>query len=59
VVFPGQIRDDDPFAHLHCTVRKAHDDRMLQYDLTIVEMDERTRARLQRYLLRGATPEAA
>jgi hypothetical protein len=54
MVFPGQPRDDDPLAHLHCTVRKAHDGEMLQYDLTIIDMDARTRGRLQRYLHRGA-----
>jgi len=59
VVFPGQLRGDDPFAHLYCTVRKAHDGQVLQYDLSIVDMDERSRERLHRYLRRSAAPEAA
>jgi hypothetical protein len=50
VVFPGQPRGDDPFAHLHCKVRKVHDDPKLHYDLTIVDMDARTRERLDIYL---------
>jgi hypothetical protein len=50
VVFPGQQRGDDPFAHLHCKVRKAHDDPKLHYDLTIVDADDRTRDRLNIYL---------
>ena len=50
VVFPGQQRGDDPFAHLHCKVHKVHDDSKLQYELTIVEMDTSTRDRLDIYL---------
>jgi hypothetical protein len=59
VVFPGQPRGDDPFAHLRCTVRKARDNRALQYELTIVDMDQRTSERLQIYLNRGVRTEAA
>jgi hypothetical protein len=50
VVFPGQQRGDDPFAHLQCKVRKAHDDPKLHYDLAIVDADDRTRDRLHIYL---------
>jgi hypothetical protein len=50
VVFPGQPRGDDPFAHLQCRVRKVHDDPKLHYDLTIVGMDALTRERLDVYL---------
>jgi hypothetical protein len=50
VVFPGQQRGDDPFAHLHCKVHKVHDDSKLQYELTIVDMDTSTRDRLNIYL---------
>ena len=50
VVFPGQPRGDDPFAHLHCRVRKVQDDPKLHYDLTIVDMDALTRERLDIYL---------
>jgi hypothetical protein len=59
VVFPGQPRGDDPFARLHCTVRKAHDNRALQYDLSILDMDQRTSERLHLYLNRSAGVEAA
>jgi hypothetical protein len=55
VVFPGQPRGDDPFAHLHCSVRKVHDDPKLHYDLTIVDMDARTRERLDIYLAQTGT----
>ena len=34
VVFPGQPRGNDPFARLHCSVRKVQDDPKLHYDLT-------------------------
>ena len=50
VVFPGQQRGNDPFARLHCKVRKAHDDPKLHYDLMIVDADDRTRDRLNIYL---------
>ena len=50
VVFPGQPRGDDPFAHLHCKVHKAHDNPKLHYDLMIAEMDAATRDRLNIYL---------
>jgi len=50
VVFPGQQRGDDPFAHLYCKVRKVHDESRLQYELTIVDLDARTRERLNIYL---------
>ena len=50
VVFPGQQRGNDPFAHLHCKVRKVHDDSKLQYELTIADLDTRTRDRLNIYL---------
>jgi len=55
VVFPGQQRGDDPFAHLHCKVRKVHDDPKLHYDLAIVDMDSRTRERLEIYLAQTGT----
>jgi hypothetical protein len=55
VVFPGQQRGDDPFAHLHCKVRKAHDDPKLHYDLMIVNADDRTRDRLNIYLAQSGT----
>jgi hypothetical protein len=54
VVFPGQPRGDDPFAHLECVIRKIHDGSNLQYDLEIVEMSERTRQRLETYLKQPA-----
>ena len=50
VVFPGQPRGDDPFAHLHSVIRKVHDPANLHYDLQIVEMSERSRERLKLYL---------
>jgi len=50
VVFPGQPRGKDPFAHLRCSVRKVQDDPKLHYDLTIVDMDANTRERLDIYL---------
>jgi len=53
VVFPGQRRGDDPSAHLHCKVRKVHDDSRLQYELMIVDLDARTRDRLNLYLAQG------
>ena len=52
VVFPGQPRGDDPFARLHCSVRKVKDDPKLHYDLTIVAMDAHTHERLDTYLAR-------
>ena len=55
VVFPGQQRGDDPFAHLHCKVRTTHDDLQLHYDLTIVDADERTRDRLNIYLAQSGS----
>ena len=55
VVFPGQQRGDDPFAHLHCKVRKVHDDSRLQYELTIVDLDDRTRDRLNIYLAQSGS----
>ena len=55
VVFPGQQRGDDPFAHLHCRVRKAHDDLKLHYDLMIVDADARTRDRLNIYLAQSGS----
>ena len=54
VVFPGQPRGDDPFARLHCSVRKVKDDPKLHYDLTIVEMDDCTRERLDIYLAQSS-----
>lgn len=50
VVFPGQPRGDDPFAHLQCKVRKVRDDPQMHYDLSIVGMDETTRERLEIFL---------
>lgn len=50
VVFPGQPRGDDPFAHLHCVIHKVHDPANLHYDLQIVEMNERSKERLGLYL---------
>jgi hypothetical protein len=50
VVFPGQPRGDDPFAHLHCVVRKVQNPSNLHYDLQIVELNERSRERLSLYL---------
>jgi hypothetical protein len=50
VVFPGQQRTEDPFAHLHCKVYKVHDDSKLQYELTIVDLDSSARDRLNIYL---------
>jgi len=50
VVFPGQPRGDDPFSHLHCSVRKVQDDPKLHYDLTIVDMEANSRERLDIYL---------
>ena len=55
VVFPGQQRGDDPFAHLHCKVRKTHDDLKLHYDLMIVDADDRTRDRLNIYLAQSGS----
>ena len=55
VVFPGQQRGDDPFAHLHCKVRKAHDELKLHYDLMIVDVDARTRDRLNIYLAQSGS----
>jgi hypothetical protein len=59
VVFPSQQRGDDPFAHLHCKVRKVHDDSRLQYELTIVDMDARTRDRLDIYLAQNGIGRGA
>ena len=59
LVFPGQQRGDDPFAHLHCKVRKVHDDSRLQYELTIVDMDARTRDRLDIYLAQNGIGRGA
>ena len=53
VVFPGQRRGEDPFAHLYCKVRKVHDESKLQYELTIVDLDAHTRDRLNIYLAQG------
>jgi len=50
VVFPGQPRGDDPFAHLHCVIRKVQDPANLHYDLQIVEMSDSSRERLALYL---------
>ncbi len=50
LVFPGQPRGDDPFARLHCVVRKVRDWPNLHFDLEIVDMDEETRRRLEFYL---------
>jgi hypothetical protein len=50
VVFPGQPRGDDPFAHFRCVVRKVQDSPSLHYHLAIVEMDEKSRKRLELYL---------
>ena len=50
VVFPGQQRTEDPFAHLHCKVHKVHDESRLQYEMKIVDMDASTRDRLNIYL---------
>lgn len=50
VVFPNQSRGADPFAHLHCSVREMMDDPNLHYGLTIVEIDEQSRERLDSYL---------
>jgi hypothetical protein len=55
VVFPGQQRGDDPFAHLHCKVRRTHDDLKLHYDLLIVDVDARTRDRLNIYLAQSGS----
>lgn len=55
VVFPGQHRGEDPFAHLHCKVRKTHDDPKLHYDLMIVDADDRTRDRLNIFLAQGGS----
>jgi hypothetical protein len=55
VVFPGQQRGDDPFAHLRCKVRKTHDDLKLHYDLMIVDLDARTRDRLNIYLAQSGS----
>jgi hypothetical protein len=54
VVFPGQPRGKDPFAHLRCSVRKVQDDPKLHYDLTIVDMDSNTRERLEIYLAQSS-----
>ncbi len=59
VVFPGQPRGDDPFAHLHCKVRKAHDHPKLHYDLVIADMDTGTRDRLNTYLARSRSGRGA
>lgn len=50
LVFPGQPRGDNPFARLHCVVRKVHDWPNLHFDVEIVDMDEDTRRRLELYL---------
>lgn len=50
IVFPGQLRGDDPFALLRCSVRKVRDDPQMHYDLAIVDMDEPARERLEIYL---------
>ncbi|MCG8589396.1 MAG: hypothetical protein MJE66_08895 [Proteobacteria bacterium] len=50
VVFPGQSRGDDPFAHLECVVEKIHDKPNLHYDLSIVAMSDEARSRLETYL---------
>jgi hypothetical protein len=55
VVFPGQPRGDDPFARLRCSVRKVRNDPQLHYDLSIVDMDDPTRERLELYLTRPTT----
>ena len=52
VVFPDQPRGNDPFAHLHCSVKEMKDEPSPHYDLTILEMDEQSRARLDSYLAR-------
>ncbi len=59
VVFPGQPRGDDPFARLHCRVRKAHDHPKLHYDLMIAEMDAATRDRLNIYLAQSRSGREA
>jgi hypothetical protein len=53
VVFPGQHRGDDPFAHLQCKVHKVHDESRLQFELRIVDTDESSRDRLNIYLAQG------
>jgi hypothetical protein len=53
VVFPDQPRGDDPFARLHCSVQQVKDDPSPHYNLTIVEMDEQSRDRLDSYLARA------
>jgi len=55
VVFPNQPRGKDPFAHLHCSIRELRDDPHLHYGLTIVEIDERSRERLDTYLAQTTT----
>ena len=50
LVFPGQPRGDNPFARLHCVVRKVHDWPNLHFDVEIVDMDQETRRRLELYL---------
>ena len=55
VVFPGQPRGDDPFAHLLCSVRKVRNDPEMHYDLSIIDMDEQTHDRLELYLNRAGT----
>jgi hypothetical protein len=50
VVFPGQPRGEDPFAHFRCVVRKVQDAPSLQYHLAIVELDAKSRKRLELYL---------
>jgi hypothetical protein len=52
VVFPDQPRGNDPFAHLHCSVRELRDEPSPHYDLAIVEMDDQSRDRLNDYLAR-------
>jgi hypothetical protein len=53
VVFPDQARGNTPFAHLHCSVQEQRDDASPHYGLTIVEMDEQSRERLDSYLARS------
>ena len=61
VAFPGHTlaQGQDPFSRLECRVRKPNDEQKLHYDLSILDMDDRSRERLHGYLRRGAAIEAA